>query len=288
MILFYTISIGVMIFSAWRISIGLKSAYSTRKACVQDTFYVVASYVTYSVVVFFIFIALTPEHHLDQHSDINGMGKNVIAYLLALRGFVDAVLWFTLHDFSGNNTASVNNTNRAKAKPLTLWSMFSSPLLENRERNSAQMNENANCSDLEMATENDGECEFGIDVDLSPQLNMALRQEVVHFTTMGIIQSVELNMEADSSPSTSAPDTEAGTGTETETTSEAVRVFSLEDESHIFSDYQPDTFRRLRALNSVEERWYQAQISQPAKERLAEGGSGAFMFFCGSGEFMVR
>ena len=272
-ILFYTISICVMIFSAWRISRGLQSTYSTRKACVQDTFYIVASYVGYSVGVFVMFLAVTPEHRPEQPSNISGIGKNIIAYLLALRGFVDSVLWFTLHDFCGNSN------NKPKPKwSSTMWSLlFSSPLLEDSERQSAYINENAMSPDVEMATQTDGEWEFGIDVDLSPQLNMALRQEVVHFTTMGIIRSVDLSLEAESESSSSGASP----------TSEAVRVFPLEDETHIFSDYEPETFRRLRALNNVEERWYQAQISQPAKERLAEGGSGAFMFFCGSGEFMV-
>jgi len=251
------------VFSAWRMSRGLESTYSTRKACVQDTFYIVASYVTYSVFVFVLFIALTPEHNLDQNADISGTGKNIIAYLLALRGFVDAVLWFTLHDF-GNNKPKIKVS-------TSLWpKLFSNPLLDASERNSAQTDA---CEDIEMAKELNDEGEFGIDVDLSPQLNMALRQEVVHFTTMGIIRSVQLSVDTSSVPAV---------------TGESVRVFPLDDERHIFSDFEPDIFKRLRALNNVEERWYQAQISQPAKERLAEGGSGAFMFFCGSGEFMVR
>eukprot|EP00603_Paraphysomonas_imperforata_P011470 CAMPEP_0114462732 /NCGR_PEP_ID=MMETSP0104-20121206/6983_1 /TAXON_ID=37642 ORGANISM="Paraphysomonas imperforata, Strain PA2" /NCGR_SAMPLE_ID=MMETSP0104 /ASSEMBLY_ACC=CAM_ASM_000202 /LENGTH=801 /DNA_ID=CAMNT_0001635625 /DNA_START=425 /DNA_END=2831 /DNA_ORIENTATION=- len=267
-VLFYAASICVVLFSAWRISRGLESTYSTRKACVKDTFCIVASYVTYSVFLFLLFILLTPQHNLEQNSNISDSGQHIIAYLLALRGFVDAVLWFMLHDFGSPGSNSSTST---KSKPNGgLWpKFFSSPLL-----GASEVGRDTDTSDdnIEFAKESEQKSEFGIDIDLSPQLNMALRKEVVHFTTMGIIRSVDLNMD------TSNP----------ECASEAVRVFPLEDESHIFSDYEPDAFHRLRQLNNVGERWYQAQISLPAKERLAEGGSGAFMFFCGSGEFMVR
>jgi 1-phosphatidylinositol-4-phosphate 5-kinase len=271
-VLFYAISICVVVFSAWRISRGLKSTYSTRKACVKDTFCIVAAYVIYSIFVFLLFILLTPQHNLQENSSISNSGKHIIAYFLALRGFVDAVLWFTLHDF-GSTTSSTSSSNAIKPKTSSaaVWSnFFSSPLLEvDEERGDQRQSEISDAVDFASDTGTEGE--FGIDVDLSPQLNMALRKEIVHFTTMGIIRSVELNMD-----------------TERMKTGEAVRVFPLEDESHVFTDFEPVAFRRLRILNNVEERWYQTQISQPAKERIAEGGSGAFLFFCGSGEFMVR
>lgn len=273
-VLFYATSICVVVFSAWRISRGLQSTYSTRKACVKDTFYIVASYVAYSLCVFLLFIALTPQHNMEENANISKTGKNVVAYLLALRGFVDAVLWFTLHDFNGGRASS--NTSRPSSVRATsaLWSrLFSSPLLGSSEENDSRQTETGD--DVEMTSEPENTGEFGIDIDLSPQLNMALRKEVVHFTTMGIIRSVELSLASCESGAESAP-------------REVVRVFLLEDQTHLFSDFEPDAFRRLRGLNGVEERWYQAQISQPAKERLAEGGSGAFMFFCGCGEFMVR
>jgi hypothetical protein len=280
----------------------------------QDTFIIVASYVTYSICVFLLFLSLTPEHNMEQNSNISGIGKNIIAYLLALRGFVDSVLWFGLHDFGGSiSTSNNNNNNSNKLKTKTYTSMifsklFSAPLLEANDRESAL---SSTCEDVEIPKDSEGEEEgegegggegdFGIDLDLSPQLNMALRLEVVHFTTMGIIRSVDFNTTASSSSSSStdgdgdggvpplAASSRKSSRSHSVSEEEEVRVFPLDEAGHhIFSDYAPETFRRLRVLNGVEEAWYQHQVSQPTKERIAEGGSGAFMFFCGSGEFMVR
>lgn len=85
--------------------------------------------------------------------------------------------------------------------------------------------------------------DFGIDIDLSPQLNLALREEVLHLTTVGIIKSVELS--AIPYPS-------------------ITRSFTLEN-NHLFTDYQPRIFRTLREINGIGEEWYMTQISHTAK-----------------------
>ena len=234
-VLFFLLSMCVMIFSAWRLSRGLQSTYATRKACVKDTFNIVACYLIYGMLVFFLFIILTPQHNLGHNSRMSSTGKNVVAYILALRGFVDALLWFTMHDFAGYYG---NKTKPASASSYPI-KQCSSPLLDSVDTNSRVGRSSPEC---EFTSEANFEGEFGIDVDLSPQLNLALRQEVVHFTTMGIIKSVELNLD-------SSTPTRSHTG--------AIRVFPLEDDSHIFSDYEPDTFRRLRTLIHVDERRYQ-------------------------------
>jgi hypothetical protein len=60
------------------------------------------------------------------------------------------------------------------------------------------------------------------------------------------------------------------------------------DNKHTFRDRYPLVFRRLRSLLDISDEWYAHQIALPAQERLAEGASGAFMFMCGAGEFMVK
>lgn len=64
-------------------------------------------------------------------------------------------------------------------------------------------------------------------------------------------------------------------------------VFMLHDK-HRFRDFRPATFRKLRRLAGLSEEQYLDIISQPTRERLAEGGSGAFFFVCGDGEFVVK
>ena len=45
---------------------------------------------------------------------------------------------------------------------------------------------------------------------------------------------------------------------------ESTRSFDI-DQKHVFTDFQPNIFQRLRESDGVGEDWYIAQISQPAK-----------------------
>lgn len=105
------------------------------------------------------------------------------------------------------------------------------------------------------------------DLDLSPQLNLALREEVVHFVTRGIIQSVEHYVRHQNPSPTS--------------------TFSIDDK-HVFMDYETSIFHKLRRLYHISDEEYVHYISKPTKEKLAEGNSGAFMFYCGNGELIVK
>ena len=201
----------------------------------------------------------------------------------------------------------------------------------------------------------DDDDDLWVDFSLNPQLNMALRQEVLHFVTQGILQSLHRAASVETSFSSSeksfhgeekslsgsvgddriramravtssnstrptgdisvdhipgssvkefvdqcksisietSVDSFSGTrksdskASPDEVTSAYDYTFKL-DEKHYFRDRFPLLFRKLRSLVDISDEWYAHQISLPARERLAEGSSGAFMFFCGEGEFMVK
>ncbi|KAF0682461.1 Aste57867_25413 [Aphanomyces stellatus] len=120
-----------------------------------------------------------------------------------------------------------------------------------------------------------------LDIDLNPQVNAALRREVLFYTTSGIIQAVQ----------------------QAETLSEDQRVqhlalrpqgvASVDTEANkkytkTFHDYEPHAFRRIRARFGVDNIRYLKSLSSTAKERLSEGASGAFMFFSGDGSLIVK
>jgi 1-phosphatidylinositol-4-phosphate 5-kinase len=64
-------------------------------------------------------------------------------------------------------------------------------------------------------------------------------------------------------------------------------IFNL-NAKHQFRDFRPATFRKLRQMCNLSEDRYLELISQPTKERLSEGASGAFFFYCGEGELVVK
>jgi 1-phosphatidylinositol-4-phosphate 5-kinase len=66
-----------------------------------------------------------------------------------------------------------------------------------------------------------------------------------------------------------------------------VLEFLLEEE-HPFKAFAPDQFKALRLNEGIDDEKYLRVLSASANERLSEGASGAFMFFCGGGEFIVK
>ena len=59
-----------------------------------------------------------------------------------------------------------------------------------------------------------------------------------------------------------------------------VTEFLLEGE-HPFKAFAPEMFRELRQNEGIDDEFYLRVLSSTANERLSEGASGAFMFFCG-------
>ena len=66
-----------------------------------------------------------------------------------------------------------------------------------------------------------------------------------------------------------------------------VMEFLLENE-YPFKSFAPDLFREMRLNERIDDDKYLTILSASANERLSEGASGAFMFFCGGGEFIVK
>ncbi|RHY01399.1 hypothetical protein DYB34_001934 [Aphanomyces astaci] len=115
-----------------------------------------------------------------------------------------------------------------------------------------------------------------VDVDLSPQVNQALRAEVLYYTTTGIIQAAHLAAScSDDVPKRELQLTPQGaTGAGTSTT--------------LFVDYAPATFGRIRTFYHVSTDSYVTSLLKTTKERLSEGASGAFMFFSEDQQLIVK
>eukprot|EP01042_Synura_sphagnicola_P001516 gene1516-1758_t len=269
MVAFYAFSLSVIAYGYNRINKGLETTYLTRKAIVTDTFRVVIAYMLYMSItaVFLVVYASYVRKGVKSESqrtydDRVAFGiEKLVAYIVACRGLVDATLWFILHDFAkepeGARTGvlgsrSARLMDRLRFLPLTTTG---SSTASNDPAPAPPARANAPKSHEEEEA----------DIDLTPQLNIALRQEMLHFVTVGIQQSVKRRLESLGQESHSF----------------------LLDERYKFTDYHPSDFQRLRALMGITEDMYLEQISQPAKEKLSEGASGAFMFYCGT-ELIVK
>ncbi|CAH0477803.1 unnamed protein product [Peronospora belbahrii] len=110
-----------------------------------------------------------------------------------------------------------------------------------------------------------------VNIDLQPQLNVALRKEVLHFTTRGIVA--------------------ASSNTPMVTDGRRVVHLRLHELGMTvrFDDYSPSSFRDIRQGFSINETLYRKAFLATCHERLESGGSsGAFMFYTADYSFLVK
>ncbi|KAL4087439.1 hypothetical protein PRIC1_013331 [Phytophthora ramorum] len=107
-----------------------------------------------------------------------------------------------------------------------------------------------------------------VDVDLSPQVNTALRSEILYYTTSGIKESVRA------------------------VTDELISIpISGENEagkSIKFWSFCPASFRNIRLTFGISDADYIQMFGATTKERFSEGRSGAFMFYTSDESLIVK
>jgi 1-phosphatidylinositol-4-phosphate 5-kinase len=163
-VLFYTISLGVFAVTLCRINGGLKTTYMSRRFVLIRTAIILLIYMFYWLVMGCLFLVMRDDTvGLDQ-SDLEwfqrvrpnyNFATGAVWFLLPAKGYVTSVVWF-----------SVNSM------PSFIYHFFSKEGRAELKRKQ------------ELALGNN---------DFSPQLNKALRREVLHFTTKGIIEAVSRN-----------------------------------------------------------------------------------------------
>jgi len=133
------------------------------------------------------------------------------------------------------------------------------------------------------------------EADLSPQVNMALRQQIVTYVTRGVKDSIEkknLRRPQDYDLRYYLDNFFVDIFVNWETKDPAVvpglEVFEFVMDEHPFKAFAPTVFKELRESEGINDEDYLRVLSSNTKERLSEGASGAFMIFCGGGEFIVK
>ena len=273
LLLYFIASIFVFVMTVWRINSGLRSTYQSRRHVLERTSRTLLIFMLYWVVMgnLYYFGLFKLEHRQDSgvRVELNNIATAMIWALLSGKGFVTAIVWF-----------SVNSL------PSFVYHVCTSNGRETMQRKRAHF----------------------VGGDCSPQLNQALRKEVLHFTTKGIIEAVSRNPNRPP----------ANWGMNVLVSKENIREFDIELEdkdqanakvgerncpalfsrfvnSHIettrrvkFRDYCPHVFARIRAAFGVSPASYVKSLKYTAKEKLSEGASGAFMFFTKDGKYIVK
>jgi 1-phosphatidylinositol-4-phosphate 5-kinase len=108
-ITFYVNAAAVLTYAFSRVSKGLESTYETRYACVADTFRVVFLYFIYGMIIAVFFLVIYYSYQSGLGGEHLYFLEHCFAYLIACRGFVDALIWFFSHGFMSERKGTVTN-----------------------------------------------------------------------------------------------------------------------------------------------------------------------------------
>lgn len=118
-ITFYINAAAVLAYAFSRVSKGLETTYATRYACVADTFRVVFLYFIYGMIIAILFLVIYYSYQSGVSDEHLYFLEHCFAYLIACRGFIDALIWFFSHGFVSekgvvtNLSVNINTESRA-------------------------------------------------------------------------------------------------------------------------------------------------------------------------------
>ena len=272
-----------------RINGGLRSTYKSRRHVLERTSKTLLIFMFYWFVMgnLYYFGLFSPEQLQDLdndpgagRTDVNNIATGLIWALLPGKGFVTAIVWFTVNSLPSFVFHSCTSRGRE--------------ILRRKQMHF-------------------------VGGDFSPQLNQALRKEVLHFTTKGIIEAVSKNPNRPPAnwgmnvlvKKDEVLEFDIELEDKDQAKSNALPPLPVEDSwwagflpccalNQIvnqrfetvrrvkFKDYCPHVFARIRAAFGVTPASYVRSLKSTCKEKLSEGASGAFMFFTKDGKYIVK
>ena len=195
--IFYISSASVIAYAYMRIRRGLESTYITRFKCVKDTLWFVALYFLYACAVGLLFLMATvvlPSEGQNSKELMRNL-EHLFAYLIACRGFFDALIWSFSHSSPPSNLRKSRSSSGKRGSLCTRLQIAVSSFIREEgdtergipREHLLENEEDEGTGDRQDKTESG---QRYTDFDLSPQLNFALRSELLLLVSMGIKESV--------------------------------------------------------------------------------------------------
>lgn len=285
----YAYQIYASIFAWNRLQKGLEITFEIRKKCAEETFKCLSAYAVYIVVLIFFFGIFSSNPTSKPGSSMSNFG-NFLLFCIANRGTVDGTVWFMLHSFvmpSKSEEENLGEKDEESTPRKEYLALDASDDLFDDEKtngNSGLVNPIKDVKKTLLELADLAISEFD-EADMSPQMNIALRQQIVKYVTTGVRDSIlkEAEIVRQNNPTTKM--------SESAQPKNADRLKTIEftqDEQFPFASFAPEIFREIRRREGVSDEFYVNSLGKTANEKLSEGASGAFMFFCGKGEFIVK
>uniref|UniRef100_K3WUB4 PIPK domain-containing protein n=1 Tax=Globisporangium ultimum (strain ATCC 200006 / CBS 805.95 / DAOM BR144) TaxID=431595 RepID=K3WUB4_GLOUD len=276
-----------------RLRRGLEETFDVRSRILKNGIFTCAIYISWSFAILCLFAltnVTTTKHYLK--TSAFGMLINVSAFLHAARGCVNIIVWLVV------NAPYVSSMSARRKRSLSKLSSLSSP------------------SDTSaMSLSLDGDEQDGL---LNPQLNTALRKQMIHMATSGIIESVEhyhimskrihsnqtfnLDWEHSKQRDLLKMSSSLSVNRATAKRNSVIQVVEARDKTSTprfsflpvamkemqFYDFQPRVFASIRLLYGIDDGEYMFAFRSTINERISEGRSGAFVFNTCDRKYLVK
>ncbi|KDO22684.1 hypothetical protein SPRG_10998 [Saprolegnia parasitica CBS 223.65] len=253
-VLFMLISLGTLLYVNRRLRRGLEETFETRKKVLVHGLIASGTYVSWSTWVILLFSVgslVLPLHSLLAAKHLAGI-LNLSAFTHGARGCVNLLVW-------------------ACTNASDVWNVL---FFARRERSLSD----------DWLLENPDE-------SLKPQLNLALRKQVIQMATRGIVDAIEHYQLLHQSIRTTQSfhldwDLRQRAKSSMSASLSSARRIGMEEMQ--FYDFQPRLFATIRALMGLNEDEYLRSFRHTANERLSEGRSGAFVFNTINRKYLVK
>lgn len=279
-----------------RLHRGLEETFDVRRRILTNGIFTCAVYISWSFAILCLF-ALTNLAATKRHLETRAfkMLINVSAFLHAARGCVNIIVWLVV------NAPYLSSL---CFRPRRLLSQFSTSF---------------SSSDMSTTSSSlDGVSQEEQGLLLNPQLNTALRKQMIHMATSGIIESVEhyhvMNkrihsnqtfdldwehskqrelLKMNSSPSFSRATAKRNSVIQVveardKTSTPRFSFLPVAMKEMQFYDFQPRVFASIRQLYGIDDGEYMYAFRSTINERISEGRSGAFVFNTCDRKYLVK
>lgn len=307
----YAYQIYASVYAYLRLKKGLPTTFDVRAKCAKETFTILMAYAVYLSLLMFFFVIISSDPSPAKNS---GMARFATFYLFILsnKGSLDGIIWFYLHDFPHEKQLQEQYDKKHGIDRKTSSQSFANnidSMEEDDDSNdtepTSQLLRRHKDKDLKNIKDIEEKLKHGVsktlteladlaisefdESDLSPQVNTALRTQIVQYVTTGVKNAVtRTNISKKPNSEISDIMDNAFKRPDPAVTPGLQVIEFLLDEEYPFKAFAPDTFEELRRLEGIDSDTYLRILGESANERLSEGASGAFMFFCGGGEYIVK
>ncbi|KAJ8531881.1 hypothetical protein ON010_g14081 [Phytophthora cinnamomi] len=259
----------VTLVSYGRLRRGVSATLRNRRVLLREGFVTTVTLIAYSALLWGVYGAywLTPDATQARRL------SQLFAFLLSYRGSV----------------------------PFILWCLYKRPKRKKRKSKSGVVVDGNAINDKPEFLKDDDEVENEDDDAVRPQMNLALLDELVFYTTHGIAKAVRIASTLGQYPSSSMSSLTSSRGEQPEQPEQQPERFPAQYSFMVqpspedaalnecrFTAFWPLEFKRIRRFFGIDEDAYLSSLKSCTTPKVSEGASGSFVYYSTDRSYVVK